>query len=652
MSKRKNKGLMLFASVLALGLVGGVVSCKPNTDQPVNPQPVDPVEEKLGVTSVSIENKADFAEALAQGTTVKLALKFDKEINLVEALQKGLVKLESSDTKVVFVSGQMVKCVGVGEATVTVKADDATDSVKVSVFRIPADGEEVDLADVISLPMNTDRVFKTKGVVTGLQSGVYGNFNLMVPVETADGYWDTTAEWIQVYGSTGLAGSETNWSYTDSKGVVQNEDHAKSVLTKGKDGTYTFTNPRDWQTNENTKDIVNGDLVELEVLRADYNGTKEVNGVNVRKVGHKEFPPMPEPEVTEFTSLSEVLAGDAGTVNGLKKFHGTVRIESCKGDKYGNMEVTDLDGSNKVTVFGSTATESAFTWDGVGEKYTFVNPKDFSTNDLTKDLVKGQTIEVDAIRADYKDTLQLNLIVKSKTPYTVEGITLSGESSIEEGSTTTLSAAIATTPAGVEPNLTWVSSDEAVATVSGGVVTALTAGTTDITASIGDIVSNTFTLTVTARTAPIELPAIYNFGTWTEGRGSISTTAITEIPVANIPHTGGDLVLSITGTKMFNGAKEANALGIKFGSSSAAGDITFTLGAATATKMVVTGIGWVASDKICVGDQEFTTTGAYGTANNDPANVGSYTFDITGMSSVKIDLKNRFFITTVSFLAE
>lgn len=75
-------------------------------------------------------------------------------------------------------------------------------------------------------------------------------------------------------------------------------------------------------------------------------------------------------------------------------------------------------------------------------------------------------------------------------------VSISGESEVTEGSTLTLTAS--TTPAN-QP-LTWTSSDETVATVEDGVVTALTAGTTTITAAFtaDSSVSDTKSVTVNA----------------------------------------------------------------------------------------------------------------------------------------------------------
>ena len=82
-------------------------------------------------------------------------------------------------------------------------------------------------------------------------------------------------------------------------------------------------------------------------------------------------------------------------------------------------------------------------------------------------------------------------------PIAVEGITLDKTTAtVEEGATVTLTATV--TPGNAtDKTVTWSTSDEAIATVSGGVVTGVKAGEVTITAKAGDK-SATCTVTVTA----------------------------------------------------------------------------------------------------------------------------------------------------------
>lgn len=82
-------------------------------------------------------------------------------------------------------------------------------------------------------------------------------------------------------------------------------------------------------------------------------------------------------------------------------------------------------------------------------------------------------------------------------PIAVEGITLDKTTAtVEEGATVTLTATV-TPENATDKTVTWSTSDEAIATVSGGVVTGVKAGEVTITAKAGDK-SATCTVTVTA----------------------------------------------------------------------------------------------------------------------------------------------------------
>ena len=68
--------------------------------------------------------------------------------------------------------------------------------------------------------------------------------------------------------------------------------------------------------------------------------------------------------------------------------------------------------TNAVTVYGATATASALKFDSKQEKvYYFSNPKDFMTNEKTKNLKIGDTIKIMAIYDEYDGTPQMKGII-------------------------------------------------------------------------------------------------------------------------------------------------------------------------------------------------------------------------------------------------
>lgn len=83
---------------------------------------------------------------------------------------------------------------------------------------------------------------------------------------------------------------------------------------------------------------------------------------------------------------------------------------------HGDMIVSDLEGLNKIVVFGATATISALVWDSTNGKYTYTNKQDFLTNAVTKSINIGDTLELIVIRDSYNGNTQLNAIVTKVTP--------------------------------------------------------------------------------------------------------------------------------------------------------------------------------------------------------------------------------------------
>ena len=122
---------------------------------------------------------------------------------------------------------------------------------------------------------------------------------------------------------------------------------------------------------------------------------------------------VPEPAVQNVT-LAEFIASTA--VDKTVKFHFSAEIKAFKSastkDKYGNMTLTD--GANDLTVYGSTATASALAWND-SDAYVFTNPQDFMTNDATKDLNVGDTVEVNFIRYVYSAKIQGQGIILSSS---------------------------------------------------------------------------------------------------------------------------------------------------------------------------------------------------------------------------------------------
>ena len=148
-----------------------------------------------------------------------------------------------------------------------------------------------------------------------------------------------------------------------------------------------------------------------------------------------------------------------------------------------------------ATVTPDNATDKTVTWSTSNEAIATV-----SGGVVTG--VKAGEVTITAKAGDKSATCTVTVTAKQGTedpddPIAVEGITLDKTTAtVEEGATVTLTATV-TPENATDKTVTWSTSNEAIATVSGGVVTGVKAGEVTITAKAGDK-SATCTVTVTA----------------------------------------------------------------------------------------------------------------------------------------------------------
>ena len=255
--------------------------------------------------------------------------------------------------------------------------------------------------------------------------------------------------------------------------------------------------------------LLEGAKVEVTMKIKNYHGTVE-NGydltdesVTVIEAGTAWS--VPEPAVTdktiaEFIAL-ENKADKAYNVSGTIK---SWKDASSAKDKYGNMVLTD--GTNDLTIYGASATATALAWDNAGS-YAFSNPQDFLTNELTASLAIGSEITMRLIRADYKGAIQGTGVVTGVKAVEATAIALDKTTAeVEINATVKLVATL--TPANANSKVTWLSSNDTIATVADGVVTGVAAGQATITAKVSDTVKAECVVTVSApAAAPKALPA-------------------------------------------------------------------------------------------------------------------------------------------------
>lgn len=473
MSKRRMKGILLASSFLCFGMVAGiVVSCG------------ETVNETVKLTSIAISNKAELQAEWHVGEVdreVKFTIAPD-DFNLTSAIKDGTVNLSSSDSSIVVVQGRFITPLKAGTVTITVTANELTDSVELTVLEAITEPDVITgktVADMLALSADATQLYEVEGYISAYNTGktyftTYGNFFIV------DDLANPSENSILVYGCTA---KETAYTYGG--------------------GTYVFTNPADWQTNTTTSSIALFDKVKLRVNRLDYGTTKELQGVFIEKTGTGTPSIFPEPEAVtgENATIANFIADTEGNKKKLykgitgtiTKWYGTNTNANASGYFY----IADSTGT-ELLVYGATAVATSLTWNESGNVYAFNNPKDFLTNAKTKNLIIGSTVTLDLVRADYKEVIEGTGILTSSVDIVPTSITISSEEvNIPVDGTTTIS--VETVPAAISVPLTYVSSDPLVATVDeNGKVTGVSKGTADITVAYGEtVVSNALTITVT-----------------------------------------------------------------------------------------------------------------------------------------------------------
>ena len=229
--------------------------------------------------------------------------------------------------------------------------------------------------------------------------------------------YEVTAE-IKAFKDGATKDKYGNMTLTDGENdlTIYGSTATSSALAWNNADAYAFTNPQDFQTNPTTSAMNIGDTVTMKLIRADYKGAVQGTGIVLSVTpgegGGGET--VPEPEVTQRT-LAEFIAGENTKA---VAYEVTAEVKSFKDggtthDKYGNMVLTD--GENDLTIYGSTATSSALAWNNA-DAYSFTNPQDFLTNEVTNAIEIGDTVTMKLIRADYKGAVQGTGIVLSVTP--------------------------------------------------------------------------------------------------------------------------------------------------------------------------------------------------------------------------------------------
>ena len=445
----------------------------------------------------------------------------------IQNISESNCSITSGDTDVATVSNGVILAVGPGSTTITIsKQDDATYhylSASIGINVIAPEPSTITGQTLSAFFADSAGNGKQRYEVTGVVSSwyqsnsdgtQYGNFYVQEQGNTSVSYL--------IYGATATS---------------------SALAWVGLQGSFVFTNPRDFLTDPTTSAIKIGDIVTMELTRNDHQGTLQGCGI-ITNVVEGVTPDYPEPALIE-TTLAGFIGASEQDYTRLYQF--SAKVKSLSNDKYGNMVLTD--GTNDLTVYGCTATDDALAWGSATGKYSFTNPQDFLTDDLTKTIVVNDTVEVQFIRYLHNNVLNAQGLILSVTH--APTISLSESSlSLHVGDTEELTATIQNAQSAT---VTWSSNDTSVATVSNGEVTAEGIGTCSITASItvyGDTYSASCSVTVSAAPIVINAEGIYTLVT------DEADLAANDIVI--ITNNNGSIALSTTQETNYRGTTSTN----------------------------------------------------------------------------------------------
>lgn len=165
MSKRKLKGVVLLTGLLALGSIAvtGLASCGPTNE---------PGGETDKITSIAISNKAELTAQWKLGEadrTVRLTVA--PTMNVADAIMSGDILVNSSDSSIIFASGEKLQAKKAGTATITYKSatnNQVKDEVTITV--LDRDSVEVtSIADI--LKMGKGQTVNARGKVVQISNG-------------------------------------------------------------------------------------------------------------------------------------------------------------------------------------------------------------------------------------------------------------------------------------------------------------------------------------------------------------------------------------------------------------------------------------------------------------------------------------------------
>lgn len=238
--------------------------------------------------------------------------------------------------------------------------------------------------------------------------------------------------------------------------------------------------------------------------------------------------------------------------------------------------------------------------------------------------------------------------LEEQPAYPLSSITITAESNkttLAPEETVQLTAA--PNPGAVLDSVTWSSDNSEVATVSDqGLVTAVNFGTAKITATSGEI-SGSITITVAAPATYNEL-ASYDFRNNGGKASEIDKAKLLDL--FNKVDSDGIVDSISEASKVYSSFNNYENLGLKFGTGSGSGGFTALL-SQSVDRVVVTAVGWTASDTLTINGQQ-PTEGILPSPYTSAA-PAELTFDFSeSTSSLDFLFSNRGYISSIVLYAK
>lgn len=303
------------------------------------------------------------------------------------------------------------------------------------------------------------------GTVTADKEKAAKNEKVTLTVEPDAGY-----ELDEIIVSTSTAGTDTITVAADNTFTMP--DKAVTVTATFKKQEYTITNTTTDTNGTVTIKNADGEAVtkaaegdKITITAAGKTGyeldTLKVNGTAVT--------------AAEDGTYTHTMTAANTTVEATFKLK-EVPLESITLDKTAAVLVGGTKKLSAAKVPSTTTDKTAITWTSSDETVATV------ASDGTVNGLKAGTATITAACGDIKATCAVTVTAEAKpcTSVTLDQTT----AEVAKGKTVTLKAT--TLPEDTTDDITWTTSDSAVATVKGGVVTAVAAGTATITVKCGE----------------------------------------------------------------------------------------------------------------------------------------------------------------------